>query len=406
MSGKSTGTPRLSELKVIEVGVLAGGPESLLAKYLRQRVKSFTFIENLHTRYYQTGMDLLHVSHYRNGKLERTFKAGKNLRFLLKWRKTRRILYYTLVMSGILLSVLRLRTRYDLFIAIDSPYPFSGLVLRKLRLAQKAFSIIGDHFPRQKRGNLGAFFSWFYGYSDKLAQNKSDAVWYFTSRLLDINRDEGVIRNDFVPRLVVPIGIDLEMSRNEPEDNRERNSIGYIGRLNDEIGLELVLEAIGEVVNTIPGVTLKIIGSGDNEQTLKAMVHEKGLDNNVIFYGFMSDRDKAKAILSRCAASIAPYVPGIAYSIQYTDPAKVKEYIECGTPVIMTRIPGLATEIHEKKAGVAVDYNLEEMTDAILKLLTDDELWHEYRKNIGQLAERYDYVKLYDEAFITSGIGL
>ena len=406
MGGNSTVTPRLSELKVIEAGVLAGGPESLLAKYLRQRAKSFTFIENLHTRYYQPGMDFLHVSHYRNGKLENNFKIGAGWGILLKWRKIRRILYYILVMSGILLSVLRLRTRYDLFIAIDSPYPFSGLVLQKLRLAKKVFSIIGDHFPRQERKNLGAFFSWFYGYSDKLAQNKSDAVWYFTPRLLDINREEGVIKNKKIPRLVVPIGTDLEERKNESESSIKRTGIGYIGRLNEEIGLELVLEAMVDLINTVPDVTLKIIGSGDNEQLLKTMVHEKSLDDNVIFYGFMADRDKAKVILSRCAVSVAPYVPGVAYSIQYTDPAKVKEYIECGTPVIMTRITELATAIHEKRAGFAVNFNRKEIVDAMLKLLTDDELWHEYRKNIGRLAEKYDYVNLYNEAFTASGIEL
>jgi glycosyltransferase involved in cell wall biosynthesis len=120
----------------------------------------------------------------------------------------------------------------------------------------------------------------------------------------------------------------------------------------------------------------------------------------------MSDRVKAKEILSRCAISIAPYVPGVAYSIQYTDPAKVKEYIECGTPVIMTKVPELAGEIHKKEAGFSVDYNMEEMTDAILKLLTDDELWLEYRKNIRQLADDYDYIKLFDQAFSASGIEL
>jgi len=401
-----TGTRRLSHLKVIEVGVLAGGPETLLAKYLRQRAKSFTFIESLHTRYYEPGMDFLHVSHYRNGNLVKIFKSGTGWGFLLKPRKTRRILYYVLVMSGILLSVLRFRITYDLFIAIDSPYPLSGLVLRKLRLVKKVFSVIGDHFLRQERKQLSAFFSWFYGYADELAQNRSEAVWYFTSRLIDINRDEGVIKNDCIPRQVVPIGIDLETRKNEPESNIERTSIGYIGRLNDEIGIELVIEVISDIVGFVPDVKLKIIGSGDNEQFLKTLVQEKGLDENVVFYGFMSDRDKAKAILSGCAVSIAPYVPGVAYSIQFTDPAKVKEYIECGTPVIMTKVPELAGEIHKKKAGFSVDYNRKEIAETMLKLLTDNELWHEYRTNIRLLAGEYDYIKIFDQAFLASGIEL
>jgi hypothetical protein len=74
--------------------------------------------------------------------------------------------------------------------------------------------------------------------------------------------------------------------------------------------------------------------------------------------------------------------------------------------VIMTRITELATEIHEKRAGFAVNFNRKEIVDAMLKLLTDDELWHEYRKNIGRLAEKYDYVNLYNEAFTASGIEL
>jgi glycosyltransferase involved in cell wall biosynthesis len=251
---------------------------------------------------------------------------------------------------------------------------------------------------------LSSFFSWFYGYADKLAQNKSEAVWYFTSRLLGVNQEEGVINNETIPRLVVPIGIDMEMRKNESESTIERTSIGYIGRLNNEIGLELIIEAIGDIANSVRGITLKIIGSGDNEQALKALVHENSLDYNVIFYGFMSDRDKAKEILSRCAIAIAPYVPGVAYSIQYTDPAKVKEYIECGTPVIMTNVPELAAEIHKKKAGFAINYDRKEMADTMLRLLTDDELWRKYRNNISQFADRYNYIKLYDEAFTASGI--
>ena len=404
MGGKSGGTIRLSDLKVIEVGVLAGGPETLLAKYLRQRVKSFTFIENLHTRYYEQGNDFLHVSHYRKGRLERSFRAGANWGFFLKWQKIRRLIYYILVMSGILLSVLRLRMKYHLFIAIDTPYPFSGLVLRRLHLVNMVFSIIGDHFPVQERKQPDTFFSWFYGYADKLAQNHSETVWYFTSRLIDINRNVGVIKNERIPRLVVPIGIDLEMKRNESESAIERTSVGYIGRLNDEIGMDLVIEAISEIVSIVPDIKLMIIGSGDNDLALKAMAHEKGLDDNAVFHGFVSDRDKAKAILSRCAVSIAPYVPGVAYSIQFTDPAKIKEYMECGTPVILTKVPELAGEIDKKKAGFAVDYNKASIADAMLRLLTDDDLWHEYRKNISKLAWRYDYVKLYDEAFTASGI--
>ncbi|MBN2076576.1 MAG: glycosyltransferase [Dehalococcoidales bacterium] len=395
---------RLSDLKIVEVGVLAGGPETLLAHYLRERAGSFTFIESLHTRYYQPGMDLIHVTSYRKGKLVKSFNAGAGWGFLLKYGKLRRTLLYFLTMSGILMAVLRLRTRYDLFIAVDSPYPFSGLVLRRLGLVKKVFSIIGDHFPLEQRKKLSVFFSWFYGYADKLAQNTSQAVWYFTQQLIDINREEHIITNENIPRLVIPIGIDMKNVKNVPDSALERASIGYIGRLNDEIGMEMVIGAMADIAGTVPDIRLKIIGSGDNEQKLKVLAEKKGLKDNVVFYGFMSERDKAKEILAKCAVCIAPYVPGVAYSIQYTDPAKVKEYIECGTPVIMTKVPELAAEIQDKRAGFAVEYTRAEMAEAMLKLLTDDALWHEYRLNISKLADRFDYIKLHDEAFPASGI--
>lgn len=94
----------------------------------------------------------------------------------------------------------------------------------------------------------------------------------------------------------------------------------------------------------------------------------------------------------------------MAYSIQFTDSAKVKEYMECDTPIIITKVPEIVLEIEEKRAGFAVNYNKGEIAEAMIKLLTDDELWQQCRENIRQLAIKYDYRKIHDEAFRASGI--
>ena len=64
---------------------------------------------------------------------------------------------------------------------------------------------------------------------------------------------------------------------------------------------------------------------------------------------------------------IAPYVPDPNSFTWYADPGKPKVYLGCGIPVIITKVPEVAFEISKRKAGIAINYDSHELSEAIKK---------------------------------------
>lgn len=398
---------RLSQSRVLVIGELAGSHETLLSKYLVDRAASIAFIEVLLTRYYKPGINFLRVSCHRAGRLERSFKYGSSWGFLLRFDRTRRVFLYALSLIYITIALLKLRPKFDICVACNIPFPLIGLMLRSLGLVRKVIFISAVHFPSSlKVLSTDAIVSRTFRFIDKLAHDSCDAIWYQTSRMREIKEREGFIKNQNIPRIIVPIGVNIGGDENTTASQIERASVGYVGRLAYDIGLELAIEAFSEVVKVAPHAKFKIIGAGPTRESLKVKSQALGLERSVDFLGFIGDREKVRNALSKCAVCIAPYVPAPDNPMQYADSAKAKEYIECGTPIIITKVTEIAFEIEEKGAGFAVEYDKDQIASAMIKLLTDDKLWQECRRNIKQLAVKYDYEKIYSEAFLASGVEL
>jgi UDP:flavonoid glycosyltransferase YjiC (YdhE family) len=58
-----------------------------------------------------------------------------------------------------------------------------------------------------------------------------------------------------------------------------------------------------------------------------------------------------------------------------------------GVPHIINRLPAVAARIEEAGAGIVIDYDREQLANAILTLLTDDRLHEHYRRKGLELAE-------------------
>jgi glycosyltransferase involved in cell wall biosynthesis len=85
--------------------------------------------------------------------------------------------------------------------------------------------------------------------------------------------------------------------------------------------------------------------------------------------------------------------------MEYSDPHKVKVYIEAGVPVVMTRVSAMAGELERRRAGLVVNCSRAEIESAISDLLQSPSLWKELRDNVLKMAKDYDYRALYNKAF-------
>lgn len=141
----------------------------------------------------------------------------------------------------------------------------------------------------------------------------------------------------------------------EPKDY-----ILYLGRLSAEKGIHTLLRA----VSSLPGVVLKVAGSGPEEEALKSYVL-KNSQLQVEFLGHMNGDAKIKLI----AEAKCMIVPSEWYE---NFPISILESLSLGTPVIASDIGGLSDMIVSEKTGLlfkAGDYF--QLAECIKKLISD-----------------------------------
>jgi glycosyltransferase involved in cell wall biosynthesis len=175
--------------------------------------------------------------------------------------------------------------------------------------------------------------------------------------------------------------------------------MAYVGELTERMALDACIDAVHQVRRSIPDIRLLIIGRGPAEAALRNRVRSLGLTGNVEFLGFIEGQDRVRAILTQCAAGIAPYVTAPWQPARYADPGKVKLYMAAGLPVIVTPAPALAREIERAGAGIVVECTAEAFADAYTRLLESEEVLQTYRANVASLARKYDYETVFQQAF-------
>jgi glycosyltransferase involved in cell wall biosynthesis len=223
---------------------------------------------------------------------------------------------------------------------------------------------------------------------DCFCAKNSDAVWDLSpaiTRARDINMKSS---RKAPPKIIVPLTYSSKLLNIRPLNEIERWTIAFVGTLNELQGLQLLIEAIPEILRYLPNILVRIIGDGPYAGELKKMVNESGLNKHFVFYGFVEKESDVVNIISRCAIGVAPYVPTPENNAMAADPGKTKLYAFCGLPVITTKISsGLLVE--SKGAGIAIDYDPHECAKAVVKLLQDDQILVEYRKNANLFAQFY-----------------
>lgn len=135
-------------------------------------------------------------------------------------------------------------------------------------------------------------------------------------------------------------GVDTLKVEKKDKLNHKTRRIIFAGTLDNLNGIEFLLKSFLKLKND--DIELHIYGRGP----LTDMV-EKETKNNpkIIYKGFVSN-EKIKNILLNGDLLIIPRLKSIK-TLRYTFPSKLFEYMLSGTPVLMTKIPGLGKEYEE-----------------------------------------------------------
>lgn len=374
---------RIEDLRILVVGHVAEsyGPMQALPKYLRKNVKELAVISH---PFPFSGIPNSKCLLFKNGKVIREHRGPKYKTFYL--------IHHFGDIFLTLYFVLRMRRNWDLYIGSDCLNSFTGIVLRSLGVVSKAIFYEHDHTPeRFKNKLLNRVFHYLNGFSARHA----DVVWDNPPNLSEIRRRQGA---DLRKVIRVPHGVDLDKITIPPPAEVKRHTLVYAGDVVPAKGLQLVVEAVKNLVQKIPQIKVAIVGSGRYEPELKKLVKEAKLENVFEFFGY-TRHDWTLFYLPSCGVALAPYVDEAEGTFKYCEPLKVKDYLACGLPIIITKVPDFANEIEMKTLGVAINYDVGELEEAIVKLLTDDEFYKKCRDNVLKYAANITWDYTYGRTF-------
>jgi glycosyltransferase involved in cell wall biosynthesis len=193
--------------------------------------------------------------------------------------------------------------------------------------------------------------------------------------------------------VVVPIGLDTEAIRVLPASRRRRNQLVVVSTLFESKGVQLAIDALA----LLPHATLVVIGTGPYEEALRRRARERGVARRVKFLGLVN-RQRLYGELSRSWVALATYQTDPANYTYYADPAKPKEYLACGVPVVITRVPWIAEPIAERPMGLAVEDTAEAVAAACRRLMQDRKFWQRCSAQALKFVEGLDWDAIFDAA--------
>ena len=173
---------------------------------------------------------------------------------------------------------------------------------------------------------------------------------------------------------VLPSGVDTVMFSPGPRDTRlfqewgidpEDEIILFMGTIYKFSGLDRIIRDFPRLLSRHGRAKLLIVGSGEDEERLKAITFETGMSRNVVFGG-LQPYSTLPEIIRSSDVCINPFeLNGITRDIL---PTKLFQYLACGKPVVATKLPGTLPFLAGEEHGMFY-CSLENFVDRIGDLL-------------------------------------
>jgi glycosyltransferase involved in cell wall biosynthesis len=175
---------------------------------------------------------------------------------------------------------------------------------------------------------------------------------------------------------VLPNGVDTKSVRPVPRADALRRTgldenaryLLFCGRFASWVDFDLMLAAFGLAADRHPDLRLLLVGDGQERGRIERTAEELGIQDKVIFTGFIPDRDKVSDLMG--AATVALMAHQTAYVTRIgVSPTKLAEYMAAGRAVVAKDAPGVKEVLQSSGAGLVVSDDSQEMATAIESLL-------------------------------------
>jgi glycosyltransferase involved in cell wall biosynthesis len=290
----------------------------------------------------------------------------------------------------------RKRKKNRIFFGINYFCAFCGIILKKFGRVDFVIYRVMDFFPLPPKGFYRILNRIFYTV-DNFCLKNADSIWFTTEGHIIGREKYGYFDRKNNDYQIIPLAVDIDKFVSKDISETNNHSLVYCGVISRYHMMDLLFDVMVELKKYFNDIKLNLIGSGPDTDYFKNLAQKKELKGNIIFHGFMEEDQKFRDLMADNALGIAFYKDEENF-MKYTEPAKVKYYLNFGVPAIISDVPVIAKELNEKRICLATKNEKEEIIDKIKTFLSDSALQVEYKKNISNFVKTIDVNSLLDNS--------
>lgn len=183
---------------------------------------------------------------------------------------------------------------------------------------------------------------------------------------------------------VVPNGVDVAEFVPEPEAKTDLPTLLFLGRLKQYKRVDLLIEAARLLADEGIDVAVRVGGTGDQSEALRALAARRGISDRVALLGYVPDDVKLQLLQSSWIHVLTSSKEGWGIS--------VLEAGACATPSVASDSPGLRESVVHGETGLLVPHgDASAVAAAIRRLIVDPGLRSRMSEQARSFAETYSW---------------
>ena len=221
---------------------------------------------------------------------------------------------------------------------------------------------------------------------------RSAAAIHFTAEAERREAAEANAEIGKLPSVVIPLPVEVGEGKltaspagrgTSPED---RCVILFLSRIDPKKGVELLLAAFALIAAEFPGSKLMIAGDGERDylKSLKMKAAQLGIEDRILWTGFLAGEEKARAFAESTLFVLPSYSENFGIA--------AAEALAAGVPSILSENVAVAEDARAADAALVVPCNIAATSAALRRLLRDAELRERLAANGRKLVrDRFSY---------------
>ena len=185
---------------------------------------------------------------------------------------------------------------------------------------------------------------------------------------------------------VIPMGVDLQKRFTPAKRPKSGQQLLYVGRLTEQKGVHVLIDALPLIAESHPGVSLVIAGEGQEKQNLQKRVLQRKMQGRVAFVGAVNNKSLA-GFYRKADVVVFPSVEREGFGLVAV------EALGCECATVVTDLPAMADIVTDGETGLVIPQkNTERLAESVSRLLNDPtlraRLGHAGRRHV---LERFDW---------------